>query len=111
MKGKITYGRDGSKTYFINGVESSKEEFEEAFPPKPFGVPGAPSLTGWPKISDVAGVHRSQVEEVAEYDRKNGVPTDYTPDGAVIFRDRGHRRDYMKLHGIHDRQGGYGDKT
>lgn len=65
--------------------------------------------TGWPLLSEGAGVQQSQVKEATEHARKLGVPTDFTRDGRAIFRDRNHRKQYLKAHGLHDRNGGYGD--
>lgn len=44
-----------------------------------------------------------------EVDRKAGVPTDYDAKRRPILRDRAHRRAYMRAHGAHDNDGGYGD--
>jgi hypothetical protein len=57
----------------------------------------------WPLLSDAAGVHPDQIPTMAAEARKRGVPTDYTPDGRVVFRDPHHRRDYLKAFGMHDR--------
>ena len=39
----------------------------------------------WPMTSDAAGVSGRQVKEATEEARKAGVPTEFTPDGRVIF--------------------------
>ena len=56
----------------------------------------------WPIYSDAAGVDPSQAQEAAEYAKSLGVPTDYTPDGQAVFRSPGHRRKYLKAHGLVD---------
>lgn len=50
-----------------------------------------------------AGIHPSQIPEVMEHDKKHGVATEYTSDGYPIFRDRGHKNRYLKLHELVDR--------
>ena len=57
----------------------------------------------WPLLSDAAGIHPEQIPAMSAEARKRGVPTDYTADGQVIFRDPHHRRDYLKAFGMHDR--------
>lgn len=64
----------------------------------------------WPMKSDSAGVNPSQIAEFSEKASKMGVPTQFdSKTGQAIFTSRGHRARYMKLRGLHDRQGGYGD--
>ena len=64
---------------------------------------------GWPIHSEAAGAHPSQIPEHIEFDRHHGVPTDYDSTGRPILRDRAHRKRYLKIHGLRDNQGGYGD--
>ncbi len=71
-------------------------------------VPATPGA--WPLKSDAVGVHPSDAGRASEADAKGGVPTDYDhKTGQAIFRDRKHRAKWLKLHGYHDRSGGYGD--
>ncbi len=64
----------------------------------------------WPIKSDSAGVNPQQIQEFSEKASKMGVPTQFdSKTGQAIFTSRGHRAKYMKLRGLHDRQGGYGD--
>ena len=64
----------------------------------------------WPIKSDSAGVNPTQISEFSEKASKMGVPTQFdSKTGQAIFTSRGHRSRYMKLRGLHDRQGGYGD--
>lgn len=63
----------------------------------------------WPMESIAAGVSPDQVPEFVQFDKQKGVPTQYSRDGNPIFRDRKHRRDYLRAHGIFDRNAGYGD--
>lgn len=64
----------------------------------------------WPMRSDAVGVHPLDAARAAEADARRGVPTDYCPTtGCAIFRDRAHRKAWLKAHGMIDRDGGYGD--
>ena len=63
----------------------------------------------WPLVSYAAGVHPDQVPEMMAVDKANGVPTQYSDEGDPTFTSRSHRRKYCRVHGIHDRNAGYGD--
>lgn len=66
--------------------------------------------SAWPIKSDAAGVHPSQVDSFQEHSARMGVPTEFDKStGQAIFRSRGHRANYLKAMGMHDRNGGYGD--
>jgi len=107
---KVTYDRDGKPTYTVDGKVVSKREFDRVVPSKPIAVPGKAHLPdAWPMISEAMGVQPDQIAEAAEHARAGGVPTDFTPDGRAIIRDRGHRRELMKLYRYHDNHGGYSD--
>ena len=64
---------------------------------------------GWPIHSDAAGCHPSQIEEHRKFDRLHGCVTDYDNTGRPILTDRVHRKKYLKIHGLHDNDGGYSD--
>ena len=72
---------------------------------------GMPSSCGtWPMRSDGAGVHPSQIGKAMETASKMGVPTSFdAKTGQAIFESRAHRKKYLKAHGMHDRNAGYGD--
>lgn len=69
----------------------------------------APSVTQlipkYPLSCEALGVHPDQVAEAREFDRHNGVPTEYRSDGTPIMRDPGHYKKYRRLHGYHFRNG------
>lgn len=65
----------------------------------------------WPMISRALAVHSSQREEYTNFAAKHGVPTDFDKGGHPVFRDREHRKNYAKLVGAVDYEGGYGDHT
>lgn len=62
--------------------------------------------------SDAAGVLPEQAREAYEHSVQIGVPTQFCPEtGCAIFRDRSHRKNYLKVMGMVDKNGGYGDPT
>ena len=63
----------------------------------------------WPMLSDSVGVLPKQIGEAQQHAEKHGVPTEFTPDGQVVFRNRAHRKAYCKAIGFKDLDGGYGD--
>lgn len=67
----------------------------------------APSC--WPQKSWSVGVHPSQIKEAYAESVRNGVPTDFAPNGDRIFRDRKHRADWCRANNNFDRSAGYGD--
>ena len=83
-----------------------KKQAEEAEVQKGFMT--AP-LSNYPLLSDGAGVHPAQIESARESARKKGVSIDFTPDGQAIFTSARHRKEYCRLHGIHDKDGGFSD--
>jgi hypothetical protein len=60
-------------------------------------------MGGWPIESSAAGVHPDEVPDMKKIDAKHGVPTEYTKDGDPSFTGPEHRRKYMKVHKMHDR--------
>lgn len=111
MRGKITWDSSGKKHFFVNGEEVTERRFYRAFPPQPIAgaqVGGTPTK-GWPIYSDGAGVHPKRIAEHERVCKARGVPTECLPDGRVIFRDRAHRKAYLKAFAMHDNNGGYGD--
>jgi len=58
----------------------------------------------WPIVSSAAGVGQSQIREAMAIDRKAGVPTEYTPDGDVIFNSAPHRNKWLRAHNMFDRK-------
>jgi hypothetical protein len=75
--------------------------------------PGAqvsrPSTWSEPVLSDALGVHPEQIKQAQEHSVRHGVPTEFTKDGRAILTSRQHRRDYARLLGYRDLDGGYGD--
>lgn len=65
----------------------------------------------YPMISEALGVHPSQIPAFAKDAADKGIPTEFTRDGGVIFRDRTHRREYCRAYGFFDKNAGYSDPT
>lgn len=63
----------------------------------------------YPMESVAAGVNPKQIREAEEHSCKIGVPTYFSKRGDPIFRDRTHRRRYLRACGFFDRNGGYSD--
>lgn len=65
--------------------------------------------SGWPIHSEALAVHPDQISEQKSKCEKFGVRTDFDNHGCPVFRDRGHRREYLRMEQCYDRDGGYGD--
>jgi hypothetical protein len=86
----------------IDGKPVTLKQWRKVFPKKA-GVGVTMDGTGtYPHNSMAAGVHPRQVGEAMEHAKKNGVPTDFTPDGQAIFTSRNHRRAYLRLLNMRD---------
>jgi len=57
--------------------------------------------------SEGAAVHPEQIPEAVAYDREHGVSVDYDREGRPHFSSALQQRDYLRAHGIHNRDGGY----
>ena len=110
MRGKIIYDREGNRRYFVNGAEVTQEKFDVLFPSKPIGeIPGGHLPGCWPKLGMALAVHPKRRLEAMENAAQKGVPTEFTEEGDVVYRDRAHRKAYHHAYGFHDNEGGYGD--
>lgn len=64
----------------------------------------------WPLVSDMGlAVLPRQVEKANELNKRHGIGATYRPDGSVEIRGRKERKKLLKLRGMFDRKGGYGD--
>lgn len=110
MAWTVIYDRAGKNpAYFKDGEVSTREAFEKAFPPKPLGAPAVAAPSCWPMKSVALAVHPEQVAEATERNRRHGVGVTYDPTGMAEIPDRGERKKILKLEGLHDNHGGYGD--
>lgn len=82
--------------------------FAEQRPPG--GAAPATWGTAAPLHSESLAVHPSQIKEAMERNKKHGLGhVKYDKQGRPILTDRGMKRDLMRLEGVHDKDGGYGD--
>lgn len=108
MNGRII--GSGEKTrYVLDGKDVTKEEFDKAFPDKPLNLSGDAGITAWlkPVVSDALAVNPRQVKAVMERNHKAGLHVDYKKDGRPILRSQGDKEALMRLHNVHDNNGGY----
>lgn len=110
-KRTVKWNRDGTQaTYFLDGVEVTKDEYDKKFPDKPLGVPLIASPAIWQGFESLAlAVHPDQVAEATKRNQRHGCSVTYKEDGTAVIPDRAERKKVMKLDGLHDREGGYGD--
>lgn len=76
-----------------------------------FGQEGVsvPSTTWNTPLECVAsGVHPSQAQELRDFYKKHGCPTQVTEDGNPVYTSAAHRRKALKLRGFRDRGGYFG---
>lgn len=108
-RAKVVFTRDGLK-YFVGDREVSKEEYDGQLPDKEIGVPEAASPAIWQDHTSLAlSVHPDQVAEANARNARHGLSAYYDADGTCHIPDRKERSRLMRLEGMHDREGGYGD--
>ncbi len=67
---------------------------------------------GWPMWSMAMGVQPNQAAEAEAEATRLGVPTRFSREtGDCEFRNRSHKKKYLKVTGYYDRSAGYGDAT
>lgn len=72
-----------------------------------FGMANTPSC--WPQRSLALSVHSRQVEKARERAKRHNLGVEYLNDGTAIIADRAERKRLLKLEGMHDNEGSYGD--
>lgn len=101
MTGKISYKRDGTCDYSLDGRDCTKEEFDAAFPARELGPTAPGGLVGWPMYSEAMAVHPAEIEKAMEKDRRIGAPvTEYDSNGCPKLENPGHHRQYRRAHGF-----------
>lgn len=104
MKGVIR-GHGEKTTYWIDGRQVTKGEFDAAFPDKPLKSDDlmTPFPGNWPMHSDAMEVHPKQLELAKKLDRQRGAPpTEYDSLNRPIWTSEAHKRKYIRAHGVHD---------
>lgn len=115
MKTKVVVGARNKFTYYIDDKEVSEKEWKKTCRGMNLGNVATTMMQtskSWPKKSDALGVHPKQIDEAQAMSIKLGVPTEFDREtGQAIMRDNAHQRDFLKAHGYHNRDGGYGQIT
>lgn len=106
----ISRGSGAKQTWWIDGRQVSKEEYDAALPnvEEPIGD-GSGLVQFKPMESMALAVHPKQVEEANARNKRHGVGVEYRPDGMAMLTSREGRRKLNRLEGFHDNNGGYGD--
>ncbi len=96
--------------YKINGEEVTQAKFDARLPSHPIEAPMPRQRPeGWPMVSTAMAVNIEQVELAQKKDRELGAPaTEYKPDregysAQPVFTSEAHKRQFIKAHGMHDR--------
>ena len=63
--------------------------------------PKSGSKGEWPIECYAVGVHASQAQELRDYFKSHGCPTEVTKDGDPVFRDHQHMKRALKCRGQH----------
>jgi len=105
----------GAINYKYNGRTVSHEELDQLVPRKsdwlvrPAMVSNAYSEHD-PLISEGCGVMRSQVKETRNLIKQHSIQGAAVLDsGQIRFTSRRARNEFLKMRGLHDLDGGYGD--
>ena len=99
-----------------NGRFVTQEELDRLMPRKPDWLSGAPMVANTysehdPLISEGCGVMKSQVGETRELIKRHGIQGAAVLDGGQVrFTSRRARNAFLKLRGLHDSDGGFGDE-
>lgn len=123
MRGRIRYVRryDAEtgysaerKEFYLDDRQVTEEEYRAALPPPAparAGVaPGAEATWRRPVVSTGAAVVPKRIKQAEEKCARAGVPTDFTTNrGKPIFTSRAHRKAVLRVFGMHDADGGFGD--
>ena len=101
-------------TYYLNGKEVTAEEFR-ASGGKSDWLKAPPMIANTysehdPLLSDGCGVMKAQVTECRDSIKLHGIQgAQVHNDGKIRFTSRAARRDFLKMRGLHDNDGGYSD--
>ena len=94
--------------YMVNGVEVSPEKFSER---KPIGIDFTqqePSYINreWEgHFCEGSAIHPKDIEAAEAHAKKNGIPTYFDKHGRPNFTSMRHQTSYLKLIGMHNRDG------
>ena len=80
----------------IGDGQTAKRCFQSEHSPRNAGY------SGWPLVCFASGVHPNQAGELRKYLADRGCPTEVNRDGDPVYRDAAHRRQALRLRGMHD---------
>src|SRR3954470_2920801 len=101
MKGVIR-GHGEKTTYWLDGLQVSKADFDAAFPDQPLG--DGTGLVGFKTLaSDALAVTPRQIPAAMADARKKGFSIDFTPDGRPVLTSSKQFREYAKKSGFRHR--------
>jgi len=98
-----------------NGREVTSEELDALMPRKADWLSGPPMTANTysehdPLVSDGCGVMKAQVKETRDLIKQHAIQGAAVLDsGQVRFTSRRARNEFLKLRGLRDIDGGYGD--
>ena len=101
--------------YRYNGQEVTQEELARLMPPKPNWLEAPPMASNTysehdPLLSDGCGVMKSQIKEARDAIRQHGIRGAAVLDnGKIRFTSRQGRKEFLKMRGLNDLDGTYGD--
>lgn len=105
-----------SKTVLkYNGKEVTQEELDNLLPPKDDWLESAPMASNTysehdPLISEGCGVMKAQVGEAREAIKRHGIQgAEVHNNGQVRFTSRRARKEFLRMRGLNDQDGMYGD--
>ncbi len=74
------------------------------------GPPAVYSKGGWPMKSQAMACHPSQIQEMMDRNKQHGITgVTYNAEGDAIISSPREKAKLMRLEGLRDRNGGYGD--
>jgi len=98
-----------------NGRPVTKEELDKLLPPKEDWLEAPPMVTDTysehdPLISEGCGVMKSQVKETRQVLELHKIPgVSVLDSGQMRFTSRRARKDWLRIRGLNDQDGGYSD--
>ena len=96
----------------LNGKDVTPAEFHRDGPVGGIGVPMGTMAynSAKPLVSEGVGCMKAQVPEMREAIREHGIVGAHIRDsGQIEFTSRKARKQVMKMRGLHDNEGGFGD--
>lgn len=102
-------------TYSFNGKSVTKEELDRLMPPKTSWLEAPPMVANTysehdPCVSEGCGVMKAQVGETRDLIKRHCIQGAQVLDGGQIrFTSRTARKEFLRMRGFVDNDGGYGD--